>query len=186
MESLSLKKHHILSLSKTENNTYILTNNSAFIGKLSFLVSENSLAMFDNKQHKYIFKQRGFWKPIIKICYFGGNKVLYTLNCNLRKNTSVSIFGSETHKATSNGFLLNIYWEWHAKFDDKITTYTHSLGALNPITVKISVPNKIKNDLNMLSALGCFVLLNYERLTTNHIQDYPEANQQLARSVFAS
>jgi hypothetical protein len=179
MEPSSLKNHQILSLSKTGDNTYTIIDEDTYLGKLTIMLSDDSIAIFDNKKEKFIFKQIGFWKPIIKVCYFGENKVLYTLSCKLLKSTSVNILNNRTEKENRE-----IYWEWHLKsMGETIISYSQSLDSVIPIIVKITAPEKITEELNILPALGCYFHLNYERLST--INQIPQLKQvkQFARTV---
>ena len=173
MERSSLKTHQILSLSKTEDNTYKIIEKNHFIGKLTFMLFDESIAIFDNKTEKFTFKQIGFWKPIIRVCYLGESNILFTVSCNLLKNNTVNILSYGTQNT-----MRHIYWECHHEFtEETIISYSQFIGSRNPIIVKISAPQKMQQELNILPALGCFFLLNYERLTKNQIPQLRQVNQ---------
>jgi len=178
MESLFQQNHHILSLSKSDDDTYIIADKENFIGKLTFMLSNDSIALFDNKHGKYIFEKIGFRKPIIKILSSPDNNVRYILPCSLRKNASLNILGKVSHVSIGNGFLWSIYWEWHIEFTgETILSYSQSIDSEYPITVKIGAPEKIFDELNILCAVGCFILLNHEHITTRQARQLQQVNQ---------
>jgi hypothetical protein len=179
MKTLIQQNHHIFSLCKSNTERYIIADKDKFIGKLTFMLSDDSIAVFDNKKDKLIFEKVGIQNPIIKISSADDDTVRYTLPFSLRKNASLNILGKVSHISSGQGFLWSIYWEWFIEYTgDSIVSYIQSIDSECPITVKINAPGKIINELNILCAVGCFILLQHEKKTTTLIKGLQNVNQQ--------
>ena len=178
MKTLIQQNHNIFSLYKSNSERYIIADKDNFIGKLTFMLSDDSIAVFDNKKDKLIFEKIGLQNPIIKISSSDDDTVRYTLPFSLRKNASLNILGKVSHVTSGHGFLWNIYWEWFIEFTGgNIMSYIQSIDSECPVTVKINAPGNIISDLNILCAVGCFILLHHERITYTHLRDLQKVNQ---------